>query len=45
MRRSSSGIPHEKLRNLDEQLLKAKDEVIDMQKKLVDVSLKKKFKN
>jgi len=28
----------DKMRNTDEQLLKAKDEVIDLQKKLVDVS-------
>ena len=28
----------DKMRNMDEQLLKAKDEVIDLQKKLVDVS-------
>ena len=28
--------PHEKLRLLDEQLLKTKDEVIDLQKKLVE---------
>lgn len=31
------GITPEKLRMLDEQLLKAKDEVIDLQKKFVDV--------
>ncbi len=30
--------PHEKIRLLDEQLLKAKDEVIDLQKKLVEVN-------
>ncbi len=35
---SSGAYPHEKIRLLDEQLLKAKDEVIDLQKKLVDVT-------
>jgi hypothetical protein len=34
----SMSLPPEKMRLLDEQLLKAKDEVIDLQKKLVDVN-------
>lgn len=34
----SNAYPHEKFRQLDEQLLKAKDEVIDLQKQLVEQS-------
>jgi hypothetical protein len=37
MQRATNTIAHDKIRELEEKLLKSKDEMIELQKKLVDV--------